>query len=72
VIGHITLMNNALFARFCFFVNMAVSRFKRTGIHAVYFERRTKHTHACVHGTSTVRSRFLTLPVLLSACLKCT
>ena len=29
---------------------------KRTGIHAVYFERRTKHTHACVHGTSTVTS----------------
>jgi len=54
--GHITLMHNALFARFCFFVNMAVSRSKMTGIHAVCFERRTKHTHACVQGTITVTS----------------
>jgi len=49
-------MHNASFALFCFFVNMAVSRFKRTGIHAVYFERLTKHIHACVQGTSTVAS----------------
>jgi hypothetical protein len=36
---------------------MAVSRSKMTGIHAVHFERRTEHIHACVHGTGTVTSR---------------
>ena len=36
--------------------HITLMMFQKTGIHTVYFERRTKRMRACVQGTSTVTS----------------